>query len=118
MLNGLNILPAYTEYFNLNETTMGVSSAAIFIGGCLAPACSSIFCDRIGRRPAIFWGSVIAIASTALQAVAQNLAMFMVARVLVGFGVALANISSGTYLSETFPSVWRSWGVSMLNNFY
>ncbi|KAF4439609.1 putative hexose carrier protein [Fusarium austroafricanum] len=97
---------------------MGVSSAAIFIGGCLAPACSGIFCDRMGRRPAIFWGSVIAIASMALQSVAQNLAMFIIARVLVGFGVALANISSGTYLSETFPSVWRSWGVSMLNNFY
>ncbi|KAF5531699.1 hypothetical protein FMEXI_12845 [Fusarium mexicanum] len=108
----------YTEYFNLNETTMGVSSAAIFIGGCLAPACSGIFCDRMGRRPAIFWGSVIAIASMALQSVSQNLAMFIIARVLIGFGVALANISSGTYLSETFPSVWRSWGVSMLNNFY
>ncbi|KAF5608647.1 uncharacterized protein FSUBG_4575 [Fusarium subglutinans] len=111
-------IDSYTEYFNLNETTMGVSSAAIFIGGCLAPACSGVFCDRMGRRPAIFWGSVIAIASMALQSVSQNLAMFIIARVLIGFGVALANISSGTYLSETFPSVWRSWGMSMLNNFY
>ncbi|KAF9775318.1 hypothetical protein IL306_006598 [Fusarium sp. DS 682] len=97
---------------------MGVSTAAIFIGGCLATPCSGIFCDRMGRRPAIFWGSVIAIASMALQSVAQNLSMFIVARILIGFGAAVANISSGAYLSETFPSIWRSWGVSMLNNFY
>ncbi|KAF5632418.1 uncharacterized protein FTJAE_7528 [Fusarium tjaetaba] len=118
MVNGLNILPVYAGYFKLNETTMGVSTAAIFIGGCLATPCSGIFCDRMGRRPAIFWGSIIAITGMALQGVAQNLAMFVIARILIGFGAAIANISSGTYLSETFPSLWRSWGVSMLNNFY
>jgi MFS family permease len=118
MVNGLNILPEYASYFKLNETTMGVSTAAIFIGGCLAPGCSGFICDRLGRRPAIFWGSIIAVASMALQSAAQNIAMFIVARVLIGFGAALANIASGTYLSETFPSAWRSWGVSMLNNFY
>ena len=118
MLNGLNILPQYTDYFKLNETIMGVSTAAIFIGGCLAPACSGFLCDRMGRRPAIFWGSIIAVASMALQSAAQNVAMFIVARVLIGFGAALANIASSTYLSETFPSAWRSWGVSMLSNFY
>ncbi|MCJ1237260.1 hypothetical protein MMC14_005245 [Varicellaria rhodocarpa] len=114
MLNSLNILPEYTGYFKLDETTMGVSTAAILIGGCLAPGCSSFLCDRMGRRPAIFWGSIIAAASMALQSAAQNIAIFIVARVSIGFGAALANIASGTYLSETFPSAWRSWGVSML----
>lgn len=118
MLNGLNILPEYSGYFQLNETTMGVSTAAIFIGGCLAPCCSGFLCDRMGRRPIIFWGSVIAVASMALQSAAQDIAMFVIARVLIGFGATLGNIASGTYLSETFPSAWRSWGVSMLNNFY
>lgn len=118
MPNGLNILPEYSAYFKLDETTMGVSTAAVFIGGCLAPGCSGFVCDRMGRRPAIFWGSIIALASMGLQSAAQNVAMFIVARVLIGFGATLANIASSTYLSETFPSTWRSWGVSMLNNFY
>ncbi|KAK0756312.1 hypothetical protein N5P37_011227 [Trichoderma harzianum] len=118
MLNGLNILPAYIDYFELNDTTKGLHTAAIFIGGCLATPCSGLLCDRFGRRPAIFWGSLIAIASMAIQTGAQNVAMFIVARVLVGFGTAIANIASGTYLSETFPNTWRLWGVSMLNNFY
>lgn len=118
MLNGLNILPVYIDYFDLNDTTKGLHTAAIFIGGCLATPCSGSLCDRFGRRPAIFWGSLIAIASMAIQTAAQNVAMFIVARVLVGFGTAIANIASGTYLSETFPNTWRLWGVSMLNNFY
>lgn len=118
MLNGLNILTEYTGYFKLNETTMGVNTAAVFIGGCLAPGCAGFLCDRMGRRPAIFWGSIIAIAGMTFQGAAQNIVMFIVARVLIGFGAALANIASGTYLSETFPSAWRSWGVSMLNNFF
>ncbi|KAL7929007.1 general substrate transporter [Trichoderma chlorosporum] len=118
MLNGLNILPEYVDYFHLNDTTKGVNTAAIFIGGCLATPCSGLLCDRLGRRPTILWGSLIAIASMAIQTAAQNVAMFIVARVLIGFGTAIANIASGTYLSETFPNKWRLWGVSMLNNFY
>ncbi|KAH8809154.1 general substrate transporter [Xylogone sp. PMI_703] len=118
MLNGLNILPKYTSYFKLNETTLGITTSAVFIGGCLAPGCAGLLCDRMGRRPAIFWGSVVAMVGILLQSTAQNIAMFIVARVLVGFGIALTNIATGTYLSETFPSAWRSWGVSMLNNFY
>ena len=118
MLNGLNILPAYNSYFALNDSTTGLTTAALFIGACLATPCSGFLCDRFGRRPAIFWGSVVAIAGTVVQSAAQDLAMFIVARISIGFGTALANIACGTYLSETFPSTWRSWGVSMLNNFY
>jgi MFS family permease len=118
MLNGLNILPEYMGYFKLNETTMGVSTAAIFIGGYLAPSCSSIICDRMGRRPVIFWDSIIAVVGISLQGAAQNISMFIVARVVIGFGATLTNIATGTYLSETFLSTWRSWGASMLNNFY
>ncbi|KAH8896882.1 MFS general substrate transporter [Thozetella sp. PMI_491] len=118
MLNGLNILPAYRSYFNLDDTTTGLNTAAIFIGGCLAATCSGFLADRIGRRPAIFWGCIISLGGTVLQSFSRNIEMFIVARILIGFGSSLGNIASGTYLSETFLSTWRAWGVSMLNNFF
>jgi MFS family permease len=118
MLNGLNILPSYTDYFNLNPATTGLNTASVFIGGILGPVVSGVISDRLGRRPAIFWGSVITLIGVLLQTAAQNIAMFVVARIVLGFGSALSGIASGAYLSETFPSRWRAWGVGLLNNFY
>lgn len=96
----------------------GLNTASIFIGGFLGPLFSGIILDALGRRPAIFWGSVITLLGVLLQTAAQNVAMFVVARIILGFGSALSGIAGGVYLSETFATRWRSWGVSLLNDFY
>ena len=118
MMNGLNILPSYTNYFVLSPATTGLNTASIFIGGFFGPLVSGIISDHLGRRPAILWGSVITLIGVLLQTAAQDIAMFVVARIVLGFGAALSGIAGGVYLSETFPSQWRAWGVGMLNNFY
>lgn len=118
MLNGLNILPSYTGYFNLNNSTTGLNTASVFIGGFLGPLVSGVMADRLGRRPAIFWGSALTIVGVILQTAAQNIAMFVVARIILGFGSAISGIAGGVYLAETFPSRWRAWGVGLLNDFY
>lgn len=48
MLNGLNILPSYTDYFNLNAATTGLNTASVFIGGFFAPIFSGVMTDRLG----------------------------------------------------------------------
>jgi hypothetical protein len=118
MMNGLNILPSYTNYFVLSPATTGLNTASIFIGGFFGPLVSGIISDHLGRRPAILWGSVITLIGVLLQTAVQDIAMFVVARIVLGFGAALSGIAGGVYLSETFPSQWRAWGVGMLNNFY
>ncbi|KJR82679.1 hexose transporter [Sporothrix schenckii 1099-18] len=118
MLNGLNILPSYLDYFELNTATTGLNTASVFIGGFFGPIISGVVADRLGRRPAVFWGSVITLVGIVLQTASQNIAMFVVARIVLGFGVALSGIASGVYLSETFASRYRAWGVGLLNDFY
>jgi MFS family permease len=118
MLNGLNILPSYTNYFNLNPATRGLNTASVFIGGFLGPLVTGVIADRLGRRPAIFWGSCLTIVGIILQTASQNIAMFVVARIILGFGGAVTGIAGGVYLSEVFPSRWRAWGVGLLNDFY
>ena len=118
MLNGLNILPSYTDYFHLNAATTGLNTGSVFIGGFFGPMVSGVMCDRLGRRPTILWGCVITIVGIILQTAAQNIAMFVIARIVLGFGSAITGIASGVYLSETFPSRWRAWGVGLLNDFY
>ena len=118
MLNGLNILPSYYDYFNLNAATTGLNTASVFIGGFFGPLVSGIAADRLGRRPAVFWGSVLTLVGIVIQTAAQNIAMFVVARIILGFGSAVSGIAGGDYLSETFPSKFRAWGVGLLNDFY
>lgn len=118
MLNGLNILPSYTDYFQLNAATTGLNTASVFIGGILGPLVSGVVSDYFGRRPTIFWGSLVTIVGVILQTAAQNIAMFVLSRIILGFGTAVSGIAAGVYLSETFPSRYRAWGVGVLNDFY
>ncbi|KAH8702075.1 putative hexose carrier protein [Talaromyces proteolyticus] len=118
MLNGLNILPSYTSYFNLNPATTGLNTASVFIGTFFGAVISGVLADRLGRRPAIFWGSAVTLVGILLQTAAQNIAMFVVARIVLGFGSAISGVAGSVYLAETFPSRWRAWGVGLLNDFY
>jgi MFS family permease len=128
-LNGLNILPSYANYFNLNAATTGLNTASIFIGGIIANLSKSqtvtrwqpaggMFTDYFGRRLTIFYFSLIALVGVLLQTAAQNVAMFTVARIVLGFGSGVDGIAAAVYLNETFASRWRVWGVGTLNNFY
>ncbi|KAI0179770.1 putative hexose carrier protein [Hypoxylon sp. FL1284] len=118
MLNGLNILPSYTDYFNLTPATTGLNTASVFIGSTLGTLVSGIMTDRLGRRPAIFWASVVTLVGIIIQTAAQNIAMFVVGRIILGIGSAISGVSSSVFLNETFPQKWRTWGAGMLNNFY
>ncbi len=118
MLNGLNILPSYTNYFRLTAASTGLNTASVFIGGFFGPIVAGVAADRLGRRPAILWGSVITLVGILLQTAAQNVGMFVAARIVLGFGAAVSGIAGGVYLSETFASRWRAWGVGLLNDFY
>ncbi|KAJ5756854.1 hexose carrier protein, partial [Penicillium manginii] len=113
MLNGLNILPSYTDYFQLNNVTKGLNTASVSIGGFIGPLISGIAADRLGRRPAIFWGSLLTILGIIIQTAAQNIAMFVVARIMIGIGSAITGVAGGVYLTEAFPSRWRAWGYSV-----
>jgi len=104
MMNGLNILPSYYDYFQLDDTTTGLQTAAVFIGGAVGPLFAGVLCDWAGRRPAIFWCSVVTLIGIILQTAAQNIAMFVIARIILGFGSTTSGVAAGVYLSETFPS--------------
>ncbi|KAJ7147187.1 MFS sugar transporter-like protein [Mycena crocata] len=118
MINGLNILPSYTDYFDLNTVTLALNTASVWIGGFLAGISFGKVTDIIGRRPALFWAAVITIIAVILQTAAQNTAMFVVARILIGFGTSASALTGPAYLAETLPFKWRAWGLGIFNDFY
>ena len=118
MVNGLNILPSYQNYFRLNDRTTGLQTSSVFIGGCIAGLTWGKLTDMLGRRPALFWAALVTLLAVVLQTAAQNIAMFVIARILIGLGTGASGLSGPTYLAETLPLHWRGWGLGIFNDCY
>ncbi|KAI8235696.1 hypothetical protein K4K54_005404 [Colletotrichum sp. SAR 10_86] len=103
VMNGLLILPSYTEYFHLTTATEGLNNAASWMGSIVGAFLMQPIPDYFGRRRAILVASVITVVGIILQAAAQNIAMFVVARIIVGIGSAVSNGAAPTLLGELLP---------------
>lgn len=44
--------------------------------------------------------------------------MFVVARIMIGYGNAASTIAAPTYVAETLPYKWRGWGLALITDFY
>jgi MFS family permease len=103
-MNGLLILPSYTEYFHLTTALEGLNNAASWMGGIVGAFLMQPVPDYFGRRRAILIASIITAVGIILQAAAQNIAMFVIARIIVGMGSAISNGAAPTLLGELLPA--------------
>ncbi|KAH6889331.1 hexose transporter-like protein [Thelonectria olida] len=104
VMNGLLILPSYTEYFHLTTALEGLNNAASWMGGIVGAFLMQPVPDYFGRRRAIVVASIITAVGIILQAAAQNIAMFVIARIIVGMGSAISNGAAPTLLGELLPA--------------
>ncbi|KAM5349848.1 hypothetical protein ACJ41O_006353 [Fusarium nematophilum] len=108
VMNGLLILPSYSEYFRLNTATEGLNNAAMWMGGIFGAFLMQPVPDYFGRRRAIYMASIVTVIGIILQAAAQNVPMFVVARFVVGVGSAISNGAAPTLLGELLPPRQRA----------
>lgn len=102
-MNGLLILPSYSEYFHLTTATEGLNNAAVWMGGIIGAFLMQPLPDHFGRRRAIYIASAVTTVGIILQAAAQNVPMFVIARFIVGIGSAISNGAAPTLLAELLP---------------
>jgi MFS family permease len=107
MMNGLNILPSYTDYFTLTTATIGLNNAAAWIGNFLSCFVMQWFSDRFGRKNIIFIAAIVCFVGIIIQTAAQNVAMFVVGRIIVGFGAELTSAAAPALLGKTLPAAQR-----------
>lgn len=69
MLNGLNILPSYTDYFHLNAATTGLNTASVFIGGFFGPLVSGTRTARSSDVGGLWQVLVLTVAQVSLPTV-------------------------------------------------
>ncbi|KAH7304455.1 general substrate transporter [Stachybotrys elegans] len=118
MMNSPNALPSYSEYFVLTTATKALNTCAIWLGGIVSAVVAGPIANRYGRRRSLRWASLFTIFGAILQAAAQNVPMWVVSRMFIGFGTTFSMCAGTAYTAETLPVKWRGWGVGLLGDLY
>lgn len=119
MMNGLQAVEAWREYFGEPRgATLGLFNAAYPIGGLCAIPFISHVSDTFGRRIGLATGATICIIGAALQAAAQNLPMFVVARAILGCGTVFLGSSGAPLITETAHPAHRATATALFNTSY
>ncbi|KAH8722320.1 general substrate transporter [Ilyonectria robusta] len=87
LMNGLQSLHQWREYFgNPAGEMLGLVNAAQSIGSVLALPFVGTLSDKFGRKPVLLGGIILITIASIIQAASVNYAMFVVSRIIVGFG--------------------------------
>ncbi|KAJ5971235.1 hexose transporter-like protein [Penicillium vulpinum] len=99
MLNGLNMLPQYKDYFHPNTATTGLNNASLWIGNILGCFLIQPVPDRLGRKPAILGSALICVVGCIIQGAAQNMA------ILIAVGINYHMVNIPTTWAWRIPSI-------------
>ena len=83
-----------------------VMSSALW-GTVIGAVCGGKVCDRLGRKPTLFWVGVFYLVSAVWSAFAAGPYDLMVARFLGGLGVGASSIAAPVYIAEISPAESR-----------
>jgi len=101
MMNGIQTIDEWKLYFHKpHSAQLGFMAASYSLGSVLALPFVPYINERYGRKTAIVIGSIIMILGAIIQGAAQNFAMFVVARVIVGFGIPFAIVAASSLIGE------------------
>ncbi len=107
MMSGLIAIDPFINYFNLNPITTGLLNAAMWIGCIISPLAITPCCDLLGRKLTIFVCAWICLIGIVIQSASQNIAMFIVARIIVGFGCQVTGSAAPLLIAEIVPANFR-----------
>ncbi|KAI0386744.1 hexose transporter [Hypomontagnella monticulosa] len=113
LMGSINVMPSYKAYFQLTTTTKAVNSAATHMGSILIAPFAAMYIDKRGRKEGIWISALLNILGAIIGAAAQNVAMFIAGRMIVGLGCGLAQTSASSYVSETTAPKVRPFALGM-----
>ncbi|KAH8593223.1 MFS sugar transporter-like protein [Bisporella sp. PMI_857] len=128
MINGLQFIPAWNKYFGKSSIDakgkvtyaiagelLGIISAAYNLGAILAVPIVPWVAHKTGRRWSIFIGSSFQCVGAIIQCFSQHAAMYIVARMILGFGIVFCIVSGAAMLGELSYPKERPIMTSMFN---
>ncbi|KAK2730286.1 MFS sugar transporter [Colletotrichum kahawae] len=101
MINALQIVEPWKDYFGNPEGSLkGIIAAAYSLGAILSLPFIPVVNDKFGRRWSIFGGSCIMILGALIQGFSQHVGMYIVARMILGFGIPTCIVSGSSLIGE------------------
>lgn len=90
--------------FGLGRFGIGVNVGAILVGSSVGAFAAGRLSEVIGRRNTMMLAAVLFIISALAAGAADTSAVFIIARIIGGFGVGAASVTSPVYISEVAPA--------------
>ncbi|KAK7311627.1 hypothetical protein RJT34_09884 [Clitoria ternatea] len=94
-------------YCVYDSQVLTLFTSSLYLAGLVTSLAASRVTTTFGRRNTILIGGVVFLAGGALNGGAENIAMLILGRILLGFGVGFTNQAAPLYLSEIAPPKWR-----------
>ncbi|CAH2044471.1 unnamed protein product [Thlaspi arvense] len=102
-----------SNYCKYDNQGLQLFTSSLYLAGLTATFFASYTTRTLGRRPTMLIAGVFFIIGVILNAAAQNLAMLIAGRILLGCGVGFANQAVPLFLSEIAPTRIRG-GLNIL----
>jgi len=101
MINALQIVPSWKDYFGDPQGSLkGIIAAAYSLGAILSLPFVPIVNDKFGRRWSILGGSSVMVLGALIQGFSQHVGMYIVARMILGFGIPTCIVSGSSLIGE------------------
>ncbi|KAJ3574673.1 hypothetical protein NP233_g1591 [Leucocoprinus birnbaumii] len=119
MMNGLQAVDSWTTFFHSPRSTLlGLMSSMYSLGAILSLPFVPVLSDGLGRRRAIFLGSIIMVIGAIIQTCSKNFAMFVISRFILGLGIPLAIVGASSLIAELSHPKERAIMGSLFNSCY
>ncbi|KAK3034833.1 LOW QUALITY PROTEIN: hypothetical protein RJ639_033738 [Escallonia herrerae] len=82
-------------------------TSSLYIAGLVSSIVAGRVATIVGRRGILIMSGVIFLIGTALNALAVHVAMLILGRILIGFGIGFGNQAAPVYVTEMAPPKWR-----------
>uniref|UniRef100_A0A5B7AS02 Putative sugar transport protein 14 n=1 Tax=Davidia involucrata TaxID=16924 RepID=A0A5B7AS02_DAVIN len=96
-----------TDYCKYDNQILTLFTSSLYFAALVSTFGASYVTRTKGRRASILVGSVSFFLGAILNAVAQNIAMLIIGRIFLGFGIGFGNQAVPLYLSEMAPAKVR-----------
>ncbi|KAJ4765274.1 Sugar transport protein 5 [Rhynchospora pubera] len=99
--------PQTSVYCLYDSQRLTAFTSSLYIAGLFASLVASKLSKKIGRQAIMLLGGIFFFLGAVLNAAAVDLAMLIIGRMFMGFGVGFTNQSTPVYLAEVSPPRWR-----------
>ncbi|KAG0479277.1 hypothetical protein HPP92_009998 [Vanilla planifolia] len=95
------------NYCKYDNQGLQLFTSSLYLAALVASFLASKCCSKYGRKPTMQIASGFFLLGTVLCTSAVNLALLIIGRILLGFGVGFANQAVPLFLSEIAPTKYR-----------